>query len=583
MAKQRLTLEQALDQVIGLHDTGQLQQSLRLARQITAAFSNAALAHNVHAVAASACDRHEEAVRASQTAIRLDPDMADAHFNLGNALDQMGKPAEAAGSFTAALRLQPGDRDARFNLALALQKIDEHQRAIDEFETLLGKEPDNFELLVGLAISLSAIGKANRAIQTAEHARSLNPVREEAYILLLDLLQRAQDKARLHEVLEHADAHLAPDNPYVALAKGRLSFNQQNHHETINILKRSSADTGMKEAHQAARSFLLGKAYDKIGSIDEAFAAFEQANTFAQKTARARFVDKTLYPGRLGKLKTLFTAEWVSSWVSPEALSPCPKLVFLVGFPRSGTTLLDTILRSHSQIEVFEETLAVRHTRRKLREMAGDDLDGLAGLVSGQLDLLRQTYLKELTGYDEILNPNMILVDKLPLNMSEAGLIHRLFPEAGFLMALRHPCDCVLSCFMQDFWLNSAMANYTTLREAAELYDRVFSLWQQYRSILPIQVHELRYEDLVDSFDETLLPLLSYLGVEWEDSLHDYAATAKNRELINTPSYNQVVQSIYKSSSGRWQRYEKHMKPVLPTLLPWAKHHGYASNDKAGT
>ena len=173
--------------------------------------------------------------------------------------------------------------------------------------------------------------------------------------------------------------------------------------------------------------------------------------------------------------------------------------VFLVGFPRSGTTLLDTILQSHRAISVVEETNAVRNVRKALERFPGGYPDGLAELDPDLLAALRQIYFTELDKHQKPEDQPAVVVDKLPLNIVEAGLIHRIFPQARFLFAQRHPCDCVLSCFMQDFKINEAMASFQDLEEAARLYDKIMTLWHQYRAVLPLEVHTVRYESLIES------------------------------------------------------------------------------------
>ncbi len=128
---------------------------------------------------------------------------------------------------------------------------------------------------------------------------------------------------------------------------------------------------------------------------------------------------------------------------------------------------------------------------------------------------------------------------------------------------------------MQNFEINQAMVSFLDLEEGARLYHKVMTLWLQYRKVLPLAVHTLRYESLVGGFEETLAPLLDFLGVDWDDGVRNYTETAARRGKINTPSYNQVTEPLYTRARGRWQRYREQMQPVLPLLLPWARRFGY--------
>ena len=128
---------------------------------------------------------------------------------------------------------------------------------------------------------------------------------------------------------------------------------------------------------------------------------------------------------------------------------------------------------------------------------------------------------------------------------------------------------------MQNFKLNDFTANFQDLGDAARLYDQTMSLWEQYRAVLPLRVHTVRYEDLVMDLEKTVKPLLDFLEVDWDDSVHEYAQTARKRGRISTPSYDKVTEGLYTRAQGRWESYREHMEPILPVLLPWARRFGY--------
>jgi hypothetical protein len=245
----------------------------------------------------------------------------------------------------------------------------------------------------------------------------------------------------------------------------------------------------------------------------------------------------------------------------------------MVGFPRSGTTLLDTVLRSHPDIVVVEEMPLIERVKTELGQPP--TFATLDALEPDGILRLRAAYLDELRHHLGDGLKDRLVVDKLPLNLVNAGLIHRVFPEAKFIVALRHPCDCVLSCFMQNFRLNDAMANFLDLKQAARLYDLAMTLWMQYQQKLGLDVGYLKYEDLVLDLRSATEPLLGFLGLKWDDALMNYQETALSRGRINTPSYNQVTQKLYTQASGRWQNYRAQMAPVLPILEPWSEQWGY--------
>jgi hypothetical protein len=129
---------------------------------------------------------------------------------------------------------------------------------------------------------------------------------------------------------------------------------------------------------------------------------------------------------------------------------------------------------------------------------------------------------------------------------------------------------------MQNFVLNNAMANFLDLGNAAALYDKALGLWMHYQSILPLSVHTVKYEDLVEDFEGVVAPTLAALGLDWDPAVEDYITTAQKRGRINTPSYNQVTQQLYTRARGRWENYRTHLAPILPVLAPWAERFGYS-------
>ena len=203
------------------------------------------------------------------------------------------------------------------------------------------------------------------------------------------------------------------------------------------------------------------------------------------------------------------------------------------------------------------------------------DLGALPNLNSGDLERARSAYFGELDRHVDRAAPGLV-VDKLPLNMLGLPLIRALFPDAPVIFARRHPCDVVLSGFMQSFVMNEAMACYLDLGDAADFYDVGMNVWQRSSELFPDRIHISVYERLVADPEASLRPLVDFLRLEWRPELLDHQSTAVARGAISTPSYDQVVQPLNMTASGRWRRYEEQLAPVLPVLLPWAERLGYA-------
>ena len=298
-------------------------------------------------------------------------------------------------------------------------------------------------------------------------------------------------------------------------------------------------------------------------------------NAHTDQLPSLKHADRTKFIDDVDGLAAVFTKSFVKGWTSLPAAGAEPghaaPPVFLVGFPRSGTTLLDQILDAHPSVEVFEEHPFLR----AVRNAAPGYPKSLATMTAGEQARLRTIYWSELREEGADLEGKTV-INKMPLDIVHAGLIQRIFPEARIVFALRHPADCVLSCFMQDFVPNGAMLNFLTLDGSARFYDHVMTLWRSYRQLLPLNVQEVRYENLVADLRAEVEPVLDFLDLDWDDAVSDPAAHALTRGTIRTPSYSQVTQPIYSSSAERWRRYEKEMRPVLSVLKPHIEHFGYS-------
>lgn len=244
-------------------------------------------------------------------------------------------------------------------------------------------------------------------------------------------------------------------------------------------------------------------------------------------------------------------------------------IAFLVGFPRSGTTLADTFLMGNSDCLVLEELPLLNDAAASLGPM-----EGLPDVDSRRLEEARESYLERVRSIVREREVKVI-IDKFPLNLLAAPIIHSLFPGAPVIFVQRHPCDAVLSGFMQSFEPNIGMASFLELEDAADFYDQVMRVWEASRRALDLNVHTIVYERLVLDPSGTLRPIIDALGLEWDETMLDHVSTAARRGVLLNTSYNQVTEPLDPAPSGRWRRYEKQLGPVLPVLLPWAERLGY--------
>jgi tetratricopeptide (TPR) repeat protein len=503
------------------------------------------------------------AVDALAQARLLRPDLAAIHYNLGVALAEAGRLEEGAAAFAEAVRLAPDNPGGLLELGRALRHLGRHDQALPPLTRAAELAPGSADIEMERARAYSGLGRYGEAEGAYLVALAAQPGLAAAFLERGLLLERGNRLELLPALLAEAAGQGVP--PAALAHLHALALEREGKFGEALAEARSAPDTD----DPVRRSLLIGRLADRADDAPAAFAACDEMNRLVAAAHPDAREAAAGYRRHVAALTGMLTSEYVAGWpaVVPEKARAAP--VFLVGFPRSGTTLLDTLLMGHPAAHVLEEEPILQRVAEALGDFAR-----LPGLGADEVERLRALYFAELDAFDPKARGRMV-IDKLPLNILGAPLIHRLFPGAKLIFAERHPCDVVLSCFMQNFDVNDAMANFLDLGDAAGLYDLVLAFWTRCREILPLDVHVLRYEALVADKEAEMRALLAFLGLEWDEAVLDNQATAIRRGPIATPSYAQVAQPIYRRASGRWQRYRAQMSPVLPILLPWVEVMGY--------
>ena len=508
-------------------------------------------------------------------AVERNPQTSLFRVTLGNVLRALGRHLPALDAYNAAVERDPDAANARLNRATLLQDMQRHEEALADLDAILRLVPgqeSSADLAQLRAVSLIALGRKEEGARLCEQALQRHPDHAGCR---LGLAESLEGQARLEEALTHALHVLErlPGHWRAAVLAAAIHRRQGDAAAAIERLRPIDAD---RLPPPAARRVHAERAlaFDRMQDAEAAYREFEAQNRIAQRQCAGAPVDKNLYLQTVRQLRRQMEADAPSTWRRlrrPASWGRHPP-AFLVGFPRSGTTLLDQILDAHPDIHVLEERPVLLALRDRLDALP-QGYPAALGQVDARLrDELRALYRDGLrqAGAPE----DRLTVNKLPLNLIHAGLIHRVFPDARVILALRHPCDAVLSCFMQDFALNNAMANFLSLEDGVRLYGEIMGLWGDCRARLGLEAREVRYEDVVADFDGEIAGLLEFLCLPWNDAVRDFAAHARGR-LIRTPSYEQVTGALHDRSIGRWRRYRKWLEPHLPALAPHIAALGY--------
>lgn len=443
-------------------------------------------------------------------------------------------------------------------------------------EAALAIEPDAFRARMDAGTAAFMQAQLPRARAHFERAAALAPDDVEPLATLAAVAAREQRHADARALAERALA-LRPDlvTAHMAIARADLLEGLADRAEAR--MTQLLAAPGLNDAQRVGALDLRADARDAAGNAAQAFDDYAGRNAILERAYAPRIASE-LRERRIDEARRLaswFQSAAPDSWRvprDPDRVRPVREHAFLLGFPRSGTTLLEKALAGHPQVTTLEEqdVLSESGAQRLVDDAA---LHSLAALPDAQADTLRQTYWRAAATAAGTDLAGRVLVDKLPLHTVSLPLIARLFPDARILFALRDPRDVVLSCFRRRFQINAAMFEFLTLDGAAAYYDAVMSLAALYREKLPLAVHEVRHESLVRDFDAEMKRVIAFLGLDWDPGIRDFADRARRRAI--TPSDLQVARGLNADGIGQWRRYAAPLAPVRDRLDCWASQFGY--------
>lgn len=487
--------------------------------------------------------------------------------------EQAGRYDQAQALLERARALAPRDVFILNSIGLLFARQDRRAEALALFDEALEVDPRFPQAHHAKAQSLEAIGEEDAAIRHYQRAAALHPRYAEPLASLALLAAGRGDLDMAASWAARARA-LEPDQPLAGLAEAMVAIARRDHPAAEARLKALLAGRALDPADRPTAWALLGDALDAQDRTGEAFAAYGRGKAEAAAHHAGRFAALGV-EGEIDFVRRL-TSELPATAVAaaqPPAAPDGPRAhVFLLGFPRSGTTLLEQVLVSHPEVETLDERDCLAEAERALLRPPGG-LARLAAMSEAELQPWRDGYWRwaALTGRRPA---GKVFIDKLPLHSIRLPLIARLFPEAKILFALRDPRDVVLSCFRRSFRVNAAMYEFVSLDGAARFYDAVMAFSALCRERLALDLTEARYEALVGDFDGEVGRLCAFVGLDWDPAMRDFAEAARKR-VIRTPSAAQVRRGLYSTGREQWRRYAEEMATVAPVLAPWVTRFGY--------
>ena len=523
--------------------------SYRRALEIEPEFANA---HNNLGNALLQLGQADEAAKSYRRALEIKPDFADALSNLGNALRDLGRLHEALASYRRALELRPELAEAHNNLGNVLLDLMQLEEATASYRQALALRPDYAHAHTGLGMVLRQQGRTSEAEASCRKALDIEPDSAEVIAFLGEIRADRGEFSGAEELFRQA-LGVDPELPsaWAGIARyRRMGASDSSWLEATQRL----AGKGLSVRHEINLRYAMGKYFDDVQDYEQAFASYRLANELTRRYG-ARY-DRQLLTQKVDRMTAAYDREWLRR--SRLAAIGSERPVFIVGMPRTGTTLAEQILASHPAVFGAGE-LPFWHDAAATCDSG--TLEAAVGIST--LDALAEEYLRQLAALS---GDALRIVDKMPANYANLGLIHAALPGARIIHMQRNPIDTCLSIFFQNFSISHAYAN--DLEDLAHYYTEYLRVMQHWRATLPPgTILDVSYEGLVTEQEVWSRKMLDFIGLPWDSRCLDFHRTSRT---VITPSKWQVRQQISPSRTGRWRHYEKFVGPLRRLLPPAA-------------
>lgn len=513
--------------------------------------------HNNIGLACQALGRLDDATTHYANALALRPQFAEVHNNLGHALEKLSQWDEAVACYHRAIALKPDYAEPHYNLGNILQAQGKLAEAAACYGRALSHKPDYAEVHNNLGNALQAQGKLVEAVAFYQRALALKPDFAEAHANLgiVSMNIGRIDVARKH--FETA-IELEPRNPayYLHCGETRRFLANDAHLVAMEELAKDPASLPLQQ--QIELHFALAKAYADVKDYQRSFQNLLKGN--ALKRAQIRY-DEAATMAWFDSIEAVFTPELLRE---KEGLggSQSATPIFVIGMPRSGTTLIEQILASHPQVHGAGELQTFGDIVKQVHELDGNPMpypQFVPRLDAAAIANIGARYVREIR---KLAPSAPYVTDKMPSNYSFVGLIHLALPNARIVHTVRDPVDTCVSCFSKLF---GAEQNHTyDLAELGRYYRRYLGLMAHWHRVLPEgRILEVRYEDVVADLEVQARRIVAHCGLDWDARCLSFHAT---KRPVRTASAVQVRQPIYRTAVGRWRAYEGYLSPLLDAL-----------------
>ncbi len=511
----------ALAKASQLHQQGKFEEAEKIYRQVLAKEPENVDALRMLAMIAAAANKPDDCERLLRKVISLAPDFALAQLDMGRTLKEQDRFEEAIYHFRKATTLEPGNAQAHFLLGGVLAPAAQTEQAAQAYKDALTHNPNHAAALLGLGHVLKTLGQQEAGIQAYRDCIKLKPENGETYWSLANLKTFSFSEEELNKMIE--------------MVEGK----QLEPQSEVNFL------------------FALGKAFEDRKDFDQAWQYYDEGN---QKQRALINYDPVLTEVQNDDLLDVYTREFMAEFMGKG--NPDASPIFVLGLPRTGSTLIEQILASHSQVEGTSELPYIGRACSSLNRNRADGINypqAMRELQPENLVALGQLYLDKAKMHRQEGTPYFI--DKMPNNFPSAGFIKLILPNAKIIDTRKHPFDACLGNYKQLFAKGQNFTyDLTDIGEYFLQYERLMDHWD---TVMPGEILHVQYEDTVMDFENTVRRIFDFCGLPFEEACLNFHETDR---AVRTASSEQVRQPIYTGAINRWRYYENHLEELIEVI-----------------
>ncbi|MDH5723074.1 MAG: sulfotransferase [Alphaproteobacteria bacterium] len=512
-----------------------------------------ALAHRLNGNLDQALDYMRRALELDEKNLRVHSNYAALLLEQGKIFNKENRKKDALQAYHKALEVYGSFVPAYYNLCMAYTDAAQFEKAIEYGRKGLELEPTYLELYYAVALAYRGQGKLSEGLEYLEQALAYDESNVRTLINYGALLFEQGTKDKAQEIFETI-IKLVPEN---ASAHRMLSLieSYKKGHPHISQMENLIVNTSLGLQAKSEMHFALGKAYESAKDYGESYKNYKEANALYRQSLNYSIEkERELFEN----IKRVFTVEYIDKNKLSAQQGKVP--IFILGMPRSGTSLIEQILASHPDVYGAGELKDLGAIQFHDFEITLNNyVDVYSNMKTSDFQVMSRTYIRKL---DSLTADHIYVTDKMPMNFRFIGLIACLFPEAKIVHCIRDPRDTCLSIF-KTFFTGSLPYAYDEY-EIAEYYKLYENLMRYWHEVLPEKIYDLSYEGLINSPENSIRELLEYCDLEWSDACLDFHKTKRS---VTTASAMQVKQPLYKTALGYWQKYEPYMSDDIKSLV----------------